>query len=530
MKFESRRSTVMARNGMVATSQPLASMAGLRMMLQGGNAVDAAVATAAALAVVEPASTGMGGDVFALVWMEKEKQVRALNASGCSPKAASAEELLQRGLTMIPAESPFAVTVPGAVSGWEALLTTNGTMPMSEVLKPAITYASEGYPVSPIISSHWVVSEPKLAAHPSGNELLLDGRAPRPGEVMRLPELARTLQTIADGGASAFYRGPLAERTARFVQELGGWLTTDDLAGYQADWVEPMFTDYRGVRCWQCPPNSQGINTLMALNLAEGFDLPAMGFQSADAFHHLVECVRIALADGLDHVTDPDSMKVSAQRLLSKTWADHRRSLISPEKTMVSVPPAHGQVDSDTVYITCVDGDGNACSLINSVYMGFGTGLVVPGTGVALHNRGASFSLNTEHVNALEPGKRPYHTLMPGMATREGELWLSYGVMGAMQQAQGHLQVLVDTIDFGLDPQSALDAPRFSVRFSEGVAIEETANPSVISDLAERGHRVLVGRPHGIFFGGGQVIERDPESGVLKGGSEPRLDGCAVGW
>ena len=530
MKFKSRRSAVMATNGMVATSQPLAAMAGLRMLHAGGNAVDAAVAAAATLNVVEPASTGVGGDVFALVWTAADKSVRALNASGRAPSTASIDELRRHGLASIPVESPYAVTVPGAVSGWETVLVAHGTMSLGEVLQPAIAYASLGYPVSEVISSHWAASAHKLMAHASGSELLIDGRAPRPGEVVRLPELARTLQTIAAGGTEAFYRGPLAEKIADFVQQQGGWLSADDMAGHTAAWEEPIWTDYRGVRCWQCPPNSQGVNALLALNLAEGFDIPAMGFQSADTYHHLIECINLAFADGLRHITDPTAMTASLRELLSKTYAETRRSLIRPDRAMGPVASGLSPSNSDTVYVTSVDGQGNACSFINSVFSGFGTGLVVPGTGIVLHNRGSSFSLDPDHPNALEPRKRPFHTLAPGLATKDGELWLSYGVMGAIQQAQGHLQVLVNMIDFGLDPQQALDVPRFSVRPGEAVGIEDLVRAAVIDDLRSRGHDLLVRPPHGIFFGGGQVIERDPETGVLKGGSEPRLDGCAVGW
>ena len=530
MKFSSRRSTVMARNGMVAASQPLAAVAGLRMLMDGGNAVDAAVATAAVLNVVEPASTGVGGDVFALVWVANEKRVRALNASGRSPGGASLEELRREGLDSIPSESPYAITVPGAVSGWQAILDRYGTMPLSEVLKPAIDYASSGYPATEIISFLWERSAHNLRAQPSGGELLINGRAPAPGEVVRLPGLARTLRTVAEGGADAFYKGPLAESIARFVQQLGGWLSPEDMAGHCATWDEPIYTDYRGVRCWQCPPNTQGVHVLMALNLAEGIDIKGMGFQSADTYHHLIECMRLAFADGLYHITDPDEMRVRTDQLLSKAYAGRRRKLIRADRAMDSVATGLPASPGDTVYLTCADSQGNACSFINSVYGSFGTGLVVPGTGIALHSRGTSFSLDPDHPNALAPNKRPYHTLIPGMVTRDGELWLSYGVMGTVQQAQGHLQVLVNMIDFGLDPQAALDAPRFSVTAGEGVVIEDLVPSRLVGDLEARGHQTAVRAPHPLMFGGGQIIERDPLTGVLKGGSEPRLDGCAVGW
>ena len=530
MRFDSRRSQVVARNGMVAASQPLAAMAGLRMMMNGGNAVDAAVATAAVLNVVEPGATGVGGDVFALIWPAAEKKVQALNASGRSPAAASLEELRHKGLTSVAPESAYAVTVPGAVSGWQAILNAYGSMPLSEVLKPAIDYAANGFPVSEVVSGQWIRAGERLRANPSGAELLPNGRAPKAGEVVRLPELANTLQSIAEGGAEAFYRGPLAQRISGYVQRKGGWLTADDMAAHAATWQEPIFTDYRSVRCWQCPPNSQGPNVLMALNLAEGFDLEGMGFQSADTYHHLIECIRLTFADGFYHVTDPQKMHVSVDDLLSKSYADRRRALIRADAAMESVSTGLEMARGDTVYLSCVDGRGNACSLINSVYSGFGTGLVPPGTGIALHSRGASFSLDPDHPNALEPNRRPFHTLIPGMVTRGDELWLSYGVMGTIQQAQGHFQVLVNMVDFGMGPQAALNAPRFSVRPGDEIGIEDLVSEEVVRDLTARGHRILYREPHGIFFGGGQVIERDPETGVLTGGSEPRLDGCAVGW
>ena len=520
----------MARNGMVATSQPLAAVTGLRVLMEGGNAIDAAVAAAAVLSVVEPRSTGVGGDVFSLIWPAGEKRVRALNASGRSPAAASIHDLRSQGLNAIPPEGPYAVTVPGAVSGWVAALDAYGTMPLSELLKPAIDYASNGFPVSEFISSVWYRDAHRLITRPSGSELLLNWRAPVPGEVMRMPELAGSLRAIAEGGSEAFYSGPIGQKIADFVQQLGGWLSIDDLSRHEATWVEPVCTDYRGVRCWESPPNTQGLIALMALNLAEGFDIAGMGFQSADAYHHLVECMRLALADGQSHIADPDKMRVQSSELLSKEYARERRRLVHSDRAMAAVSPGQVPSGSDTVYIACVDGQGNACSFINSVFRAFGTGLVVPGTGIALQNRGESFSLDPEHPNALEPNKRPYHTLIPGMATRDGELWLTYGVMGGDQQAQGHLQVLANMIDFGLPPQAALDAPRFSVKRGEGVAIEDLVPADTVRELGRRGHTMLVRPPDGIFFGGGQIIERDPESGVLKGGSEPRNDGCAVGW
>ena len=383
MKFQSRRSNILARNGMVATSQPLAAMAGLRMLLAGGNAADAAVASAAALNVLEPFSTGVGGDLFALFWSAPQRRVFALNASGRSPAAADPDQLRRQNLRAIPDDSPYAVTVPGAVSGWQALLDKFGSMPLADALQPAIDYATNGYPVSEIIAFQWQNAQDRLKKLPSGNELLLNGNAPKRGETMRIPQLAQTLQTIADGGADAFYQGPLAHRIANFVQQNGGWLTPEDMAAHAPTWEQPITTNYRGIDIWQCPPNNQGANVLLALNIAEGFDLAHMRPQSAQRHHHLIESARLALTDGMRHITDPDHMQVATETLISKSYAAKRRNLIRPDRAIPNIPVGVKPPDGDTVYITAIDRHGNACSLINSVFSDFGTGLVVPGTGIA---------------------------------------------------------------------------------------------------------------------------------------------------
>ena len=533
MFFDSRRSTVLAKNGMVATSQPLAAVAGLRMMLQGGNAVDAAVAAAAALNVVEPMSTGVGGDMFALVWNNHEKNVRAINGSGPAPAAASLDELRSKGFLRMPDSGVHTITVPGAVHGWETLLNACGTMPLSEVLKPAIHYAEEGFPVSDVIALHWSTGQAKLSRLPSGEEMLLQGRPPKQGEVMHLPTLGRTLRTVAEGGAEAFYKGETGQRIAAFVQEHGGWLSSDDLAGHTSNWEEPICTDYRGVTCWECPPSGHGLAALEALNIAEGFDIKAMGPQSPDAYHHLVEAMRLAYADAFRYLADPAKSWVPTNELISKEYANSRRALIDPDKAMTSAPYGVVQGGGDTVYISAVDGQGNACSFIYSIYDSFGTGMVVPGTGIALHNRGSLFSLDPDHPNALAPGKRPYHTIIPAMATVDGELYLCYGVMGAFMQPQGHLQVISNVVDHGMDPQAALNALRFMVS-QDSVALEEGVSPDVVRELERRGHRtrVINGHHRGIAggFGGAQLIQRDWDTGVLRGASEPRKDGCAIGW
>jgi gamma-glutamyltranspeptidase/glutathione hydrolase len=403
-------------------------------------------------------------------------------------------------------------------------------MTLADVLKPAISYAEDGHAVPELVSGYWHAAAGRLDAGPAGGELLKDGRPPDPGDVIRMPQLARTLRAIAEGGADAFYKGPMARRIASFVQDQGGWLTEEDMAAHAPRWVEPIQTTYRGRTCWQCPPPSQGVNALVALNLAQGFDLKAMGLGSIEAYHHLIECMRLAMVDTLSYVTDPSHMQVAVADLLSKSYADSRRRLIGADKAMAEVeagvPPGH----PDTVYVSCVDGQGNACSFINSLYMGFGTGLVVPGTGIALQNRGASFSLDPGHPNALAPNKQPFHTLIAGMVTESDGMTHCYGVMGGMQQAQGHLQVLSNLFDFGLSPQQALDAPRFSLRVGDSVYLEETVGPEISEGLRAMGHPITVREPHGIFFGSGQVIRRDPDTGALTGGSEPRADGAAMGW
>ena len=530
MFFDSRRSTILATNGMVATSQPLAAMAGLRILMDGGNAVDAAVATAAVLNVVEPESTGVGGDMFALVWDQKEKSVRALNGSGRAPGAASIDELKSQGHRTMPDSGPYSVAVPGTVHGWETLLNSCGSMPISRILEPAIRYAEEGFPVSEMISFQWKQSAQRLARLPSGQEMLINGAAPNEGELARMPTLATTLRAISEGGSDAFYKGVIAEKTAVFVQEHGGWLAVEDMAEHTSDWDEPISIDYRGVTCWECPPNGQGIAALEALNIAEGFDIKGMGAQSPDAYHHLIESMRLAFADAFEYVADPRKADVPTAELTSKDFAATRRGLVDSKKAMSTVP--YGQVHggSDTVYISVVDGKGNACSFINSIFTNFGAGMVVPGTGMVLHNRASLFSLDPNHRNALAPGKRPYNTIIPAMATKDGELYLSYGMMGALMQPQGHMQLISNMVDHGMEPQKAINALRFMVG-NDQVILEEGIDPATARDLQGRGHQVgAINGHHRVSIGGAQVIQRDPETGVLRGGSEPRKDGCAVGW
>ncbi len=514
--FPSRRSVVMANNGLVATSQPLAAQAGLRILMAGGNAVDAAVAVAAVLNVVEPMSTGVGGDLFALTYIAPTDELTALNGSGRAPQAISIEAIKRRGETEMPEMGPLSITVPGTVDGWTTLLERHGTLPLSEVLKPAIEYAEQGVPVSEIIAAEWRELEELL----QGTAYVIDGRAPRAGEIFRNPDLARTLRTIAEGGRDAFYRGPLAETIAQHVQSLGGFLSVDDLTQHTSTWDEPISTEYHGVKVVECPPNGQGIVALLALNILEGVDLASLGYGSTAYYHHVLEALKLAFADGFAHIADPRKVKVPIETMLDKRYAATRRAQITDRASRHNVS---GIPRGDTVYLTVIDKDRNACSFINSIYYGFGSGVIVPGTGIVLQNRGALFSLDENHPNALAPGKRPFHTIIPALAFKGGKLWSSFGVMGGHIQPQGHMQVLLNAIDFGMDPQQALDAPRVVWRFDDCIAIEDGIDAQALAAL---GHAIIPANS----FGGGQMIVIDEASGALLGGSDPRKDGCAIGW
>lgn len=549
--FRSRRSNVWAPRGMVATSHPLAAQAGLEILRAGGTAADAAVAVSAVLGVVEPMSTGIGGDLFALYWDAQSKQVSALNASGRAAAAASLEELHRLGYREMPLYSGHAVSVPGTVAGWNDLLARHGRMSLADVLQPAIRYAEGGFPVSELIAIAWASQVAKLLrtpgwngneadmSQPSGHELLIRGRAPRAGELMRLPTLAETLHGIAAEGPDYIYRGEFAHRLSAHVRRYGGWITPEDLAAHTNTWETPITGTYRDVTLYECPPNGQGLAAILALNLANGFDLDTIG--EADRVHILVECMRLAFADVQQWVCDPDQVEIPLADLCSPAYADRRRSRIDRWHAAQHVPygdPGHG---ADTVYLCVVDARGNACSLINSLYMGFGSGLVVPGTGVVLQNRAALFSLDPTHPNALAPRKRPYHTIIPGMTTRNGELHMAFGVMGGFMQPQGHVQVLVNLLDLGMSPQQALDMPRWMLHAQGGgmgaqepgglLLVEEGWSFATLAELARRGHRLAPVDGFGrSVFGGGQIIMRDPDSGALVAGSDPRKDGCAVGY
>jgi len=527
--FSSRRSGVLAQHGMVATSQPLAVMAGLRILMQGGSAADAAVAVAAMLNVVEPMSTGIGGDCFALVYENASGRVTALNASGRSPQAFTHQEARRLGLEAIPLTGPLPVTVPGTVSGWSALLERFGRMTLAECLAPAIETAADGFPVSERISAGWRNSVGKLSLDAEATRVYLP--APRSGQIHCQPDLSATLHAIAEGGAGAFYTGTLADKIAQCVQSHGGFLTAGDLARHNATWHAPIRTTYRDVEVLEHPPNGQGLAALLALNLIENEDWSKSAYFDPGRWHTMIEAMRLGMADAAQYVADPAIAPAPLEELLSKEYAAQRRALIHPGRVIELAAPGCPE-HRDTVYLTVVDSRGNAVSFINSLYYGFGSGLVVPGTGICLQNRGACFSLEPGHPNVLEGGKRPYHTIIPAMALRAGRLWLSFGVMGGFMQPQGHLQVLVNMVDYGLDPQAALDAPRFRIdeRGSSRVSIETNVPIATRKSLTALGHRVVPEQAFSPGFGGGQVIAVDHENRVYWGGSDPRKDGCAAGY
>lgn len=526
--YRSQRTCVYAANGMVATSQPLAAQAGLAVLRQGGNAIDAAVATAAALTVVEPTSNGIGGDAFALVWTGGK--LHGLNASGPAPRAISLSALQQAGLQTMPKHGFTPVTVPGTPSAWVALNDRFGRLPLTQVMAPAIAYAEQGYPLSPTLGYYWerafTVYEQALQGEEFGPWFDLfapQGRAPRVGELWRSPGHARTLQQIAETRGEAFYRGELAAKIDAFSRRFGGYLRQEDLAAFRPEWVEPIHINYRGYDVWEIPPNGHGIVALIALNILKGFTFGER--DTIETYHRQIEALKLAFADGQKYIADPESMSVTVADLLSEGYATERRHLIGTQ----AITPAPGQPPGGgTVYLATADGDGNMVSFIQSNYMGFGSGLVVPGTGIALHNRGHNFSLQPNHANRLEPGKRPYHTIIPGFLTRGGQPIGPFGVMGGFMQPQGHLQMVTNTVDFSLNPQAALDAPRWQWLAGKTVELESSTPEHIVNALARRGHDVRWALGSG-GFGRGQIIWR-LENGVLVGGTEPRTDGQIAAW
>ena len=525
------RSTVYAPNGAVATSQPLASAAGLEVLRQGGNAVDAAVAAAAVLSVTEPHMTGIGGDMFAIVWLAREQKLVALNASGRAGSLMTRETLQARGFRAGSQQGVMSVTVPGALAGWDMLLRTHGKRTLAQVLQPAIAYARDGFPVSPIIAVQWANEVQFLQRDSAAAATYLPGgRAPKAGEWFRNPDLARTLQEIADTGIGAFYGGALGQRIVARLSALGGFITLDDLKRNMPTWVTPISVPFRGYRVWEMPPNNQGIAALEMLRILETYDLQAMGHNSPAYLHHLIEAKKLAYADLDRFVGDADHLDMPAEQMLSDEFIAERRRHMNPTRAQERVDPGPLRTKSETIYLSVADAEGNMVSFINSIYDYFGSGIVVPGTGFALHNRGAGFTLTPGLPNTVAPGKRPFHTLIPAFVTQtvngREQAYMSFGLMGGGVQAQGHVQFLLNHFVFGMDVQAAIDAPRFRHYAGLRVALEAPVTDSVRAALAAMGH-VLIDQPP-IAFGGAQAIIRLPRG--YAAGSDPRKDGMAVGY
>ncbi|MDI9521319.1 MAG: gamma-glutamyltransferase family protein [Bacillota bacterium] len=528
--YPATRYPMTARNGMVNASHPQAAAAGLYALQNGGNAVDAAVASATALTVLEPTANGIGSDAFALVWIEKEKKLYGLNASGWAPEKLNAEKVKATGASTMPVLGWTPTMVPGAPGAWAALQKRFGRIPLTTSMAPAINYAKEGCPVSPILANMWERAARRYAelkGKPEFEEwfrtFLPEGKAPKCGEMVRLPNHAKTLELIAQTNAEAFYRGELTEKIIRDSDELGGYFTASDFNDYQPEWVTPISIDYRGYTVCEIPPNGQGITALMALNILKNFEFKEK--ESLDSFHLQWEAMKLAFADAKHYVTDKKEMKVTPEELLSDSYGKGRAKQIS--KT-AALPGPGDPKGSGTVYLCAADKDGNMVSYIQSNYMGFGSGIVVRGTGIALQNRGADFSLNTEDANCLKPRKKSYHTIIPGFLMKDGEAVGPFGVMGAYMQPQGHVQVVMNLVDFGLNPQQALDAPRWQWMKDKRFTVESGFDPAILRQLAALGHQIEM-QYDPTSFGRGQIIWKMP-NGVLIGGTESRTDSSIACW
>jgi gamma-glutamyltranspeptidase/glutathione hydrolase len=534
------RSEVLARHGIAATSQPLATQAAIDVLKKGGSAVDAAICANAVLGLVEPTGCGVGGDLFAIVWEAGQRKLHGLNGSGRSPRSLTRARFRELGLAKIPSFGPLSLSVPGAVDGWFELHARFGKLPMKDLLEPAIGYALDGFPVTEIIAEAWAANARGLGGFPGFAETFLtDGRPPRKGEVFRNPNLAETLRKIAEGGREAFYQGEIAERAEAFVREAGGFLSRRDLAEHRSEWVEPVSASYRGLDVWELPPNGQGIAALQILNLLEGFDIRSMGFGSASHLHHFVEAKKLAFEDRARFYGDPAFAEIPVAELISKDYAARRRRLLSPERAALEQEPGDPRLRTgDTVYLATADGEGNMVSLIQSNFRGMGSGLCPTGLGFGLQNRGELFSLEEGHPNVFAPGKRPFHTIIPAFITRGGEPFLSFGVMGGDTQPQMHAQIVMDLADFDMGFQEAGDAPRIlhsgssdptGGRMRDGgeVHLESGFSEDAVRDLLRRGHRLT---PAPGAFGGYQAIGVDTASRVYYGASESRKDGQASGF
>jgi len=530
------RSEVIAAHGMVASSHPLATQIGLEILKQGGSAVDAAIAVNAALGLMEPTGNGIGGDLFAIVWDAKSKKLYGLNASGPAPKKLSLEYFQENNLSEYPEFGPLPVTVPGAVAGWSELHKKFGKLPIDRLFKPTITYAREGFPVTETIAYYFALNKQRFQDYPNFKEVwMANGDVPKTGEIFKNPALGNTLETLADKGLSEFYTGDIARITADFIQAQGGFLSYDDLADYRPEWVQPISTDYRGYEVWELPPNTQGLATLQILNILEGFNLAELGLYSTEYIHLFIEAKKLAFADRAKFYADPRFAKLPIETLLSKDYATKRRQEINPTKAALvdaSGLPQHG----DTVYLTTADQDGNMVSLIQSNYSGMGSGMTPPDLGFMLQNRGTLFSLDPKHLNVVAGGKRSFHTIIPAFVTKDGDPYISFGVMGGATQPQAQAQVLINIIDFGMNLQEAGDAPRIvhsgssqpsgsQMKNGGTVSLESTFDEQIRKELVEMGHTLKYEKGS---FGGYQAIMK--KNGVYYGASESRKDGQAAGY
>ena len=532
------RSEVLGQNGMVATSHPLATQIGIDILKSGGNAIDAAIAANAALGLMEPTSNGIGGDLFAIVWYEKDKKLYGLNASGRSPKNLKIEYFKSNNLKSIPPYGPLPVSVPGCVDGWFSLNKRFGKKQMKELLTPTIKYAENGFPVTEVVSYYMELASDKFSNYPNFEDTyMINGKIPLKGEVFKNPDLANTLKIISSKGRDGFYKGSIAKTISKFMAEQGGFLDKDDLNSHNSTWIEPVSSSYRGFDIWELPPNGQGIAALQILNIMEGFDVKKMGFGSAEYIHHFVEAKKIAFADRAKYYADPDFNKIPTEYLISKDYANKRRLEIDPKVSSDTVDPANLE-NGDTIYLTVADSDGNMVSLIQSNYRGMGSGMIPTGLGFMLQDRGELFSLEKDHFNVYEPGKRPFHTIIPAFITKDGKPLVSFGLMGGAMQPQGHAQIVINLIDFEMNLQEAGDAPRIRHSSDEQptggkmldggtIYLETGFDYESIRELLKIGHKV--GFDLG-SFGGYQAIKINNESKVYYGASESRKDGNASGY
>ncbi len=534
------RSEAIARNGMAATSQPLATQAALDILKQGGSAVDAAIAANAVLGLVEPTGNGMGGDLFAIVWDASGKQLYGLNASGRSPKSLTIDEFERLGIDRIPAYGPLPVSVPGAVDGWFELHGKFGKLPMDQILAPAIRYAREGFPVTEVIAYSWAAGAATLKQFPGFAEIFMpNGSAPRKGEIFENPALANTLDMIARGGRDVFYKGEIARTIDEYMKRVGGYLSYEDMASHESEWVDPVSTDYRGYTVWELPPNGQGIAALQMLNMLEDFDIASMGFGSLEYLHVLTEAKKLAFEDRARFYADPAFNDIPVDWLISKEYAAQRRALIDMNRAARDYPAGDPRLGTgETIYLTTADSDGNMVSLIQSNYRGLGSGMTPDGLGFILQDRGELFNLEKGHFNSYEPGKRPFHTIIPAFVTKDGEPFMSFGVMGGAMQPQGHVQVLINMIDFGMNLQEAGDAPRMRHSGSSqptGQVMADGGTLNLENGFSDETIRALVAMGHVVRhtiggYGGYQAIMFDAVNRVYYGASESRKDGYAAGF